>query len=563
MSIGALEFDPTDGTHNTLVAGIGRYSAFAQFGGVWSGLLKTTDGGVTWAPMPAMASRNISGVAPRGPVIVASVDTAAPFNCGPGGTIGVLRSVDGGVTWGVVGTTSGFPTGSCFDLAGDRVSSNVLYTGVTFAWGCSFNTLTNGIYKSTDTGATWTKVSNAMMDSLIIDGTTNNIEIAADGLDVFVNIIQSGRPVGIFYSSNGGGTWTPMDLPRTPEGSPLAINIVWPGTPIIHRTGTPHGFTLNGTEVEVTGVAGTVGANGVWATTINSPTQLMLNGSSDATAWVPATGAWQKVVGLSPKEKPGGQGGIHASIRNDPLAPQVVYVGGDRQDSPFPNFLGASDFSGRLFRGDTLVAPAGTVPSPQWDHLTHSNSIGAIPNGGTLSSSAPHADSREMVFDAAGDLIEVDDGGIYRRTSPASNTGDWYSINGDIQVTEMHDVAYDAVSRIVISGNQDTGTTQQQSTGGLVWDSVSTADGGDVAVDDTSVAGLSTRYSSYQNLAAFQRLEYDANNALVSTILVGLNVLGAVSLMNSFVTPVKLNTNVPTRLGHRRLQRGLRVVRPG
>lgn len=33
-----------------------------------------------------------------------------------------------------------------------------------------------------------------------------------------------------------------------------------------------------------------------------------------------------------------------------------------------------------------------------------------------------------MVFDASGNIIEVDDGGIYRRTNPANNTGDWFSI---------------------------------------------------------------------------------------------------------------------------------------
>ena len=60
-----------------------------------------------------------------------------------------------------------------------------------------------------------------------------------------------------------------------------------------------------------------------------------------------------------------------------------------------------------------------------------------------------------MVFDANGVLIEGDDGGIYRRTSPTDNTGDWLSINSNMQVTEQHDVAWDAVSDVIISGNQD------------------------------------------------------------------------------------------------------------
>src|SRR5262245_5992241 len=163
------------------------------------------------------------------------------------------------------------------------------------------------------------------------------------------------------------------------------------------------------------------------------------------------------IVGLHP----GGQGSIHLSIAVDRNDPNTVYVAGDRQDSPFPNFIGANNFSGRLFRGDT-TALRGPVPSPQWKHLTHSNSITQISGGGTANGSAPHADSREMAIAANGDLIEVDDGGIYRRTSPQNNTGDWFSINGNIQTTEFHDVAYDTVSNaILIGGAQDTGSPRQ------------------------------------------------------------------------------------------------------
>ena len=48
LSIGALKFDPTDRTSNTLIAGIGRYSAFLRRGGPRTGLLLTTNGGSTW-----------------------------------------------------------------------------------------------------------------------------------------------------------------------------------------------------------------------------------------------------------------------------------------------------------------------------------------------------------------------------------------------------------------------------------------------------------------------------------------------------------------------------------
>ena len=157
-------------------------------------------------------------------------------------------------------------------------------------------------------------------------------------------------------------------------------------------------------------------------------------------------------------------------------------MSGDRQDSPFPNFIGARDFSGRLFRGDTTVAPTGAVPSPQWEHLTHLNSIAQTPEA------ARRAAARRMRTRARWHRRQRrphrgNDGGIYRRTSPQNNTGDWFSINGDIQTTEFHDIAYDTNSNTIIGGAQDTGTSQQITTGSTTWRSVSTADGGDVAVD--------------------------------------------------------------------------------
>ena len=55
----------------------------------------------------------------------------------------------------------------------------------------------------------------------------------------------------------------------------------------------------------------------------------------------------------------------------------------------------------------------------------------------------------------------ADDGGVYRRTNPQSNFGDWFSLIGNLQATEMHDVSYDPLAGIIISGNQDTGSAQQ------------------------------------------------------------------------------------------------------
>ena len=534
LSIGAMAFDPTDATHNTLVAGIGRYSSFNHSGGPRSGLLRTVDG-ATWNLLPALSGKNISGVAPRGSTIVVSVNIADNFSCG---NIGIFRSTDTGASFSSVGLN-----GIAFDVVSDHLNNNTLYAGLTYLNNCSGKT--NGIYKSTDTGATWSKVSNGAMDALIVNGTTGNIEIDARGPNVVANIIQNGEPVGIFYSGDGGASWTAMDLPYIPEGSAQAIQTVTPGAPIKITTSSSHGLGT-GDKVYITNVGGTTGANGLHTVTVVDATNFTLDGTNDTNPWT-GGGDWEKVVGINP----GGQGSTHSSILIDPTTPTTFYVGGDRQDNPFPNYIGATDYTANIWRGDATVTATGAVPSPQWEHLTHSDSVAGIPGGGTAHSSAPHADSRKMVMDANGNIIESDDGGVSRRTSPRNNTGDWYSLDGNLQVAEMHDVSWDNLSNMFISGNQDTGSTYQTTPGHPNWNSISKGDGGDVAVDNIILAGSnqSVRYTSYQNLSGFRRSVWDASGNMISYSYPAMTVTGGGDAFQpQFVTPIAANNAAGGRL---------------
>src|ERR1051326_2639223 len=67
LSIGALEFDPTDSTRQTLIGGSGRVSSFGADGGARIGVLRSTDGGNTWAILGAniLANENLTSVSAR------------------------------------------------------------------------------------------------------------------------------------------------------------------------------------------------------------------------------------------------------------------------------------------------------------------------------------------------------------------------------------------------------------------------------------------------------------------------------------------------------------------
>ena len=496
LSIGALAFDTSDTGYTTLWAGIGRNSSLSSLGGVRSGLMKSSNAGASWTSISGggtLVGKNISGIVAHGTTIVVSVNAADNFDSTNFDIFGIFRSTDGGNTFTKIssgdGAITGLPGGIAYDLAQDPSNLSVLYTAISHA---TEEGGVNGIYRSADTGATWTKVSSPAMDATIVSYDTNNIEISVGRYTSAVNvgILNFGqlRYGGVFQSPTGlADSWVAMDIPLTNEGG------------------------------------GSVGTN---------PT------------YKPQAG------------EPGGQGSIHFSILAGETSTQV-FVGGDRQPAGFedkegfPNAIGAVNFSGRLFRGDASIAATGLAPSPQWKHLTHVSDAGSMTGGGTASSSSPHADSRDMAHDAAGDLIESDDGGIYVRTSPNSNTGDWFSINGNLQITEQHSIAYDPVSNIIISGNQDTGTSQQSTAGSLVWDTVSSADGGDVAVSiNPANSSQSVRYSSFQNLGAFARRVYDAaGNQVGNTVYPALTVEeGGDPHEPSFVNPVTVNQIDATRL---------------
>ena len=80
-----------------------------------------------------------------------------------------------------------------------------------------------------------------------------------------------------------------------------------------------------------------------------------------------------------------------------------------------------------------------------------------------------------------GELIEVDDGGIYMQTDPTGKNGIWYSLIGDLSVIECHSVAYDELNDVYLVGTQDNGTISMSETNGVINSTALEAgDGGDV-----------------------------------------------------------------------------------
>ena len=114
------------------------------------------------------------------------------------------------------------------------------------------------------------------------------------------------------------------------------------------------------------------------------------------------------------------------------------------------------------------------------------------------------------------------DGGVYFIQNPldsAHNT--WHSYNGSggkgLGTVEFVSIAWDSNSDIIFGGTQDNGTPSQQASSSLVYSLLGGGDGGDVGVDNFTLAGKnqSIRYYNYFSFDGINHLEgsvFDAAN---------------------------------------------------
>lgn len=117
---------------------------------------------------------------------------------------GILKTTDNGATWNNIFTEA--PVISIGALALDPANDQVLYAGTGEANSSSQSYLGNGIYKTTDGGATWQHLGleqTAYFGRIVVDySNTNRIFAAACG-----TLFTPNDHRGIYRSQDGGQSW--------------------------------------------------------------------------------------------------------------------------------------------------------------------------------------------------------------------------------------------------------------------------------------------------------------------------------------------------------------------
>ncbi len=437
----------------------------------------------------------------------AGVGRFSSYRSDGGARIGVLRSLDAGETWSVVSSNM-----AGRNISGLHANGEVVVAAVNAANSGSCSDY--GLFRSLDAGSTFVQLGAGQglpggLSTALASHASAPERLFAH-IDGAERCGSSSSANGIYRSVDNGATWARVG--NADMNTQLAIT---------------------GKLVRLQAV---VGGN-VVAAVSDARLQGVFASSDGGSSWaslgIPQTMEGSEAIGIHP----GGQGRLHLSVAIDPANPNWVFVGGDRQpvggNGNFPNSISARGFTGRLFRRDRSGG--------EWMPLTHN---------GTGDNSSPHADSRSMAFDAAGRLIEGDDGGVYARLNPASSSGRWITLNGDLQVSEQHSLAVDGLSGVAMTGNQDNGTMRQDNIGQRLWRVISGGDGGDTAIDalQRDLQSESVGYTSSQNLGGFRRRTYNGETPVAVVLAELESVGGGDAVTGQFVTPIAANRAVGHRL---------------
>jgi photosystem II stability/assembly factor-like uncharacterized protein len=224
-SIGALAIAPSD--PNIVWAGTGEPWIRSHIS-VGEGVYKSTDAGKTWKLMGLEKTGRISRVVidPKNPDVV--LVGALGHAYGPQPERGVFRTTDGGRTWERVLFTD--EKSGCAHLEMDPNNSKILYAGMwpieIHTWGRESGGPGSGLFKSTDGGVTWkrltgnglpTRMTGKIVPAIAPSNSKRIYALIETGDGVPLNGQETDRGK-LWRSDDGGEKWKLVSFDRNLGG---------------------------------------------------------------------------------------------------------------------------------------------------------------------------------------------------------------------------------------------------------------------------------------------------------------------------------------------------------
>ncbi len=210
-SIGVITVAPSD--PNVIYVGTGEHAVRGVMTSAGDGVYRSDDAGKSWRHLGLKDSRHIAEIRvhPSDPERVYVAVQGAVH--GDSETRGVYRSTDGGDNWERVLYVD--ETTGAADLSMDVTNPRILYAGMwdhrRYPWSVRSGGPGSGIYKSTDGGDNWQRLTEGLPDTL---GKVAVSVSPANPDRVYANIEARDEAGGVYRSDDGGQSWTQTSKDR-------------------------------------------------------------------------------------------------------------------------------------------------------------------------------------------------------------------------------------------------------------------------------------------------------------------------------------------------------------
>jgi photosystem II stability/assembly factor-like uncharacterized protein len=205
-SVGAIAVSESD--PNVVFVGMGEHAPRGVMTSYGDGVYRSTDAGKTWKKMGLALTRHIAAIRihPSNPDVVYVAAQGALH--GPSEERGIYKSTDGGATWKKILYVD--ENTGCADLSMDMNNPRILYAAMwdhrRQPWEIRSGGPGSNLYKSTDGGETWTKLTKG----LPAEKGKMAIEVSrANGEKVYALIESDTQKEqgGLFVSDDAGKSW--------------------------------------------------------------------------------------------------------------------------------------------------------------------------------------------------------------------------------------------------------------------------------------------------------------------------------------------------------------------
>ena len=173
------------------------------------GVYKSTDGGTHWTNMGLRESKQIARI------VIDPVDHDVVYVAAlgdlwrTGGERGIFKTTDGGVTWTKV--LDAGPDAGGTALVMDPTNNKTLYAATyqrrRASWGMNGGGPASGIWKSTDAGRTWTRLTTGLPDGPL---GRIGLDIFRRNSSVIYARVEHPKQGGVYRSDDAGQSWRKM-----------------------------------------------------------------------------------------------------------------------------------------------------------------------------------------------------------------------------------------------------------------------------------------------------------------------------------------------------------------